>query len=131
MVRLRKGIASRYWEDLVRCGLCATVSSASMSEWDSHRSGTRASQVLAIIGEQFDVGNEICGAVISVRYNEDIISLWNRNADHSDALRTIRCVTHPGGLLRRVLVRAQPNNARDLRSPSLFLCGVATRCRKC
>lgn len=46
-------------------------------------------QVLAIIGEQFDVGNEICGAVISVRYNEDIISLWNRNADNSDALKSI------------------------------------------
>ncbi|KAF1332177.1 Eukaryotic initiation factor 4e, partial [Globisporangium splendens] len=62
MVRLRKGIASRYWEDLV----------------------------LAIVGEQFDVGNEICGAVISVRYNEDIISLWNRNADNNEALYRIR-----------------------------------------
>ncbi|KAI9907994.1 hypothetical protein PsorP6_003584 [Peronosclerospora sorghi] len=62
MVRLRKGIASRYWEDLV----------------------------LAIIGEQFDVGNEICGAVISVRYNEDIISLWNRNADNNEACCRIR-----------------------------------------
>ncbi|KAL7693229.1 putative translation Initiation factor eIF-4e [Plasmopara halstedii] len=62
MVRLRKGIASRYWEDLV----------------------------LAIIGEQFDVGNEICGAVISVRYNEDIISLWNRNADNNEACYRIR-----------------------------------------
>ncbi|CAH0477065.1 unnamed protein product [Peronospora belbahrii] len=62
MVRLRKGIASRYWEDLV----------------------------LAIIGEQFDVGNEICGAVISLRYNEDIISLWNRNADNNEACYRIR-----------------------------------------
>ncbi|KUF94463.1 hypothetical protein AM588_10005987 [Phytophthora nicotianae] len=62
MVRLRKGIASRYWEDLV----------------------------LAIIGEQFDVGNEICGAVISIRYNEDIISLWNRNADNNEACYRIR-----------------------------------------
>ncbi|CAI5720529.1 unnamed protein product [Hyaloperonospora brassicae] len=62
MVRLRKGIASRYWEDLV----------------------------LAIVGEQFDVGNEICGAVISVRYNEDIISLWNRNADNNEACHRIR-----------------------------------------
>lgn len=49
-------------------------------------------QVLAIIGEQFNVGNEICGAVISVRYNEDIISLWNRNADNDVALTAIRCV---------------------------------------
>ncbi|DAZ99202.1 TPA: hypothetical protein N0F65_008235 [Lagenidium giganteum] len=62
MVRIRKGIASRYWEDLV----------------------------LAIIGEQFDVGNEICGAVVSIRYNEDIISLWNRNADNNEACYRIR-----------------------------------------
>lgn len=59
MVRLKKGIASRCWENLL----------------------------LAIIGEQFIVGNEICGAVISVRGNEDIISLWNRTA--SDPTITI------------------------------------------
>lgn len=62
IVRIPKGTASRYWEDLV----------------------------LAIIGEQFDVGNEICGAVISVRFNEDIISLWNRNADNKEACSRIR-----------------------------------------
>ncbi|KAF0688384.1 Aste57867_20004 [Aphanomyces stellatus] len=62
MIRIRKGIASRYWEDLV----------------------------LAIVGEQFDVGNEICGAVMSIRYNEDIISLWNRNADNNEACYRIR-----------------------------------------
>ncbi|KAJ0408127.1 hypothetical protein P43SY_002097 [Pythium insidiosum] len=62
MVRVRKGIASRYWEDLV----------------------------LAIIGEQFDVGNEICGAVVSIRYTEDVISLWNRNADNNEACYRIR-----------------------------------------
>ena len=42
--------------------------------------------LLAIIGEQFDVGNEICGAVISIRYSEDIIYLWNRTADNRCAL---------------------------------------------
>ncbi|RHZ30277.1 hypothetical protein DYB31_004388, partial [Aphanomyces astaci] len=47
-------------------------------------------EVLAIVGEQFDVGNEICGAVMSIRYNEDIISLWNRNADNSEACYRIR-----------------------------------------
>jgi len=62
MVRLKKGLASRYWEDLI----------------------------LAIIGEQFDVGQEICGAVVSVRNNEDIISIWNRNADNEDASFKIR-----------------------------------------
>ena len=64
IIRLRKGVADRLWEDLV----------------------------LAIIGDQFadcepettpDEGKdeqwpEICGCTISVRQNEDIISIWNR-----------------------------------------------------
>ena len=62
MVRLKKGIASHYWEQLL----------------------------LAIIGEQFDVGSEICGAVVSVRNSEDIISVWNKNADNKDATNKIR-----------------------------------------
>ncbi len=62
MVRLKKGIASRYWEEVV----------------------------LAVIGEQFDVGPEICGAVISVRNNEDIISVWNKTADNTEAVNKIR-----------------------------------------
>ncbi|XP_054771436.1 eukaryotic translation initiation factor 4E type 2-like [Lytechinus pictus] len=52
IVRLRKGLASRLWENLV----------------------------LAMLGEQFMVGEEICGAVVSVRFAEDIISIWNRTA---------------------------------------------------
>jgi translation initiation factor 4E len=62
MVRLKKGISSRYWEDIV----------------------------FAIIGEQFDVGHEICGAVVSVRNNEDIISVWNKNAENLEATNKIR-----------------------------------------
>ncbi len=62
MVRLKKGLASKYWEELV----------------------------LAIIGEQFDVGNEICGAVVSIRANEDIISVWNKSSDYTDANNKIR-----------------------------------------
>ncbi|CAG8470702.1 2925_t:CDS:2 [Paraglomus brasilianum] len=52
IVRLRKGLASRYWESLV----------------------------MAVIGDQFDVGTEICGAVLSIRSSEDILSLWNQSA---------------------------------------------------
>ena len=40
IVRLRKGLASRCWENLV----------------------------LAMLGEQFMVGEEICGAVVSIRF---------------------------------------------------------------
>ena len=60
IVRLRKGISSRCWENLI----------------------------LAMVGEQFMVGDEICGAVISIRYQEDILSLWNRTAN--DQLTTSR-----------------------------------------
>ncbi|KAK2099080.1 Eukaryotic translation initiation factor 4E type 2 [Saguinus oedipus] len=39
-------------------------------------------------GEQFMVGEEICGAVVSVHFQEDIISLWNKTA--SDQATTAR-----------------------------------------
>jgi len=52
IVRLKKGVADRYWEDLV----------------------------LAIVGDQFaEASEEVCGAVLSVRNGEDILSIWTRN----------------------------------------------------
>ena len=63
VIRLPKGLGSRYWEEII----------------------------LALIGQQFTIhGNlkneseEICGAVISIRYNEDILGIWNRNASPSN-----------------------------------------------
>jgi len=56
IVRLRKGLASKYWENLM----------------------------LALVGEQFDVGDEICGAVMSIRFQEDILSIWNRTSDNQE-----------------------------------------------
>lgn len=51
VVRMRKGVADRYWEDLL----------------------------LALIGDQFgDAGEDVCGAVLSVRNGEDILSIWTR-----------------------------------------------------
>ena len=51
IVRMKKGVADRYWEDLL----------------------------LALIGDQFgDAGEEVCGAVLSVRNGEDILSIWTR-----------------------------------------------------
>ena len=47
-------------------------------------------QLLAILGEQFIVGDEICGVVISIRPNEDIISLWNRTASDTSITSRIR-----------------------------------------
>ena len=51
IVRLKKGVADRYWEDLL----------------------------LAIVGDQFaEAGEEVCGAVLSVRSGEDVLSVWTR-----------------------------------------------------
>ncbi|KAH0541761.1 hypothetical protein FGG08_003783 [Glutinoglossum americanum] len=51
IVRLKKGVADRYWEDLL----------------------------MAIVGDQFaEAGEEVCGAVLSVRSGEDVLSVWTR-----------------------------------------------------
>lgn len=51
ILRLKKGVSDRYWEDLL----------------------------LAIVGDQFaEAGEEVCGAVLSVRTGEDVLSIWTR-----------------------------------------------------
>ncbi|KAG9017167.1 hypothetical protein FRB90_001519 [Tulasnella sp. 427] len=62
VLRLRKGLADRLWEDLV----------------------------IAIIGDQFDVEDGICGCVLSVRASEDILSVWNRDERDAEAKARIR-----------------------------------------
>ncbi|EFY87994.1 hypothetical protein J3458_020761 [Metarhizium acridum] len=53
VVRMKKGVADRYWEDLL----------------------------LSLIGDQFgDAGEDVCGAVLSMRNGEDILSIWTRTA---------------------------------------------------
>lgn len=52
IMRLKKGVADRYWEDLL----------------------------LAMIGDQFaEASEEVCGAVVSVRSGEDVFSIWTKN----------------------------------------------------
>jgi translation initiation factor 4E len=45
---------------------------------------------LAIIGDQFDVKDEICGAVLSIRGSEDIISVWNKTSSNGKINLKIR-----------------------------------------
>ncbi|KAH9388584.1 Eukaryotic translation initiation factor 4E type 2 [Tyrophagus putrescentiae] len=58
-LRLRKGLASRFWENLL----------------------------LAFIGEQFMVGDDICGIVVACRFYEDYICIWNRSG-HDQEIKT-------------------------------------------
>lgn len=64
IVRLPKGLASRYWEEVV----------------------------LALIGGQFSgvPDGEICGLVISIRYSEDILGIWNRTANDRELIERLR-----------------------------------------
>ncbi|ERN15009.1 hypothetical protein AMTR_s00032p00231660 [Amborella trichopoda] len=42
--------------------------------------------LLAMIGEQFDYGDEICGAVVSVRRGkQERIAIWTKNASNEEA----------------------------------------------
>ncbi|KAI0391266.1 translation initiation factor eIF4e [Xylariaceae sp. FL0594] len=52
ILRLKKGVADRYYEDLI----------------------------IACVGDQFgDESDEICGIVLSMRNGEDVLSIWTRN----------------------------------------------------
>lgn len=62
MVRLRKGLAARLWEHLI----------------------------MAVLGDQFELGGEICGAVLSIRSHEDILSVWNQSAQDEQSKMKIK-----------------------------------------
>ena len=38
-----------------------------------------------MIGEQFDHGDEICGAVVNVRARQERVSIWTKNAENEAA----------------------------------------------
>lgn len=51
-MRLKKNVCDRYWENLL----------------------------LAMIGDEFaEAGEEVCGAVLSVKPSEDVMSVWTKN----------------------------------------------------
>ncbi|CAF1450305.1 unnamed protein product [Adineta steineri] len=62
ILRLKKGLSTRLWELLV----------------------------LAVIGEQFNVGKEICGIVCSIRPQEDLISIWTKTANNQSVTQRIK-----------------------------------------
>ncbi|CAI0384796.1 unnamed protein product [Linum tenue] len=62
IIRFKKVVSGRFWEDLV----------------------------LALVGDQLEYSDSICGAVLSIRFNEDILSVWNRNASDHQAVMSLR-----------------------------------------
>eukprot|EP00850_Spirogloea_muscicola_P004064 SM000017S02804 [mRNA] locus=s17:383626:385920:- [translate_table: standard] len=62
IARFRKGLVGRFWEELV----------------------------LALVGDQLEQGESVCGAVLSIRTGDDIVSVWNRDASDSQAVMQLR-----------------------------------------
>lgn len=62
VIRLKKEQAARAWENLC----------------------------MAMLGEQFMAGNEICGVVVSTRYQEYLLSVWHRNSSDQAMIARIR-----------------------------------------
>ena len=62
IIQFKKVVSGRFWEDLV----------------------------LALVSDQLDYGDNICSAVLSIRFNEDILSVWNRNALDHQAVMALR-----------------------------------------
>jgi translation initiation factor 4E len=83
VLRLKKGMASRCWESVL----------------------------LALIGDHFHLGEEICGLYVSTKYAEDVISVWNKNASDRQTTLRIRDV------LKKIL---QVTNMPNI--PLTFLC---------
>nr|DAD42097.1 TPA_asm: hypothetical protein HUJ06_000327 [Nelumbo nucifera] len=77
IIRFKKAVSGRFWEDLVIKLMVTSLLGCLM-------------KVLALVGDQLDYGDNICGAVLSVRFNEDILSVWNRNASDHQAVMALR-----------------------------------------
>ena len=62
VIRLPKNYTNKYWEDIV----------------------------LAMIGEQFSVADEVLGVQVSFRPNQDTLSLWTKNAKDSSKVDKLK-----------------------------------------
>lgn len=99
-LRVPKQLSSIVWEKLVRIAIQGArrgrvAGRAERAPWLTTSlhpvHPTLRAQLMALIGEQFDVGHEICGVVVSGRASETIISVWNKNAENFEATARIKC----------------------------------------
>jgi translation initiation factor 4E len=65
-IRLKKGLVSRLWEELL----------------------------LALVGDQFEAGDQICGVVVSIRFKDterkrDVLSVWIKDSNNIQARESI------------------------------------------
>ena len=46
--------------------------------------------IIGVIGDQFQSQNEINGIVISIRNNQDTMSIWNKNGRDTETVNSIK-----------------------------------------
>jgi translation initiation factor 4E len=81
--------------------------------------------VLAIIGETLDEdGNEVCGAVVSMRKNQDRIALWLKSSDKGRCskigARWKKCLEMKQTILKFQEHKAAAASGRSFRNDSTF-----------
>jgi translation initiation factor 4E len=81
--------------------------------------------VLAIIGETLDMdGDEVCGAVVSIRKNQDRIALWLRSNDKDRCTkigaRWKKCLEMNKTILKFQEHKAAAASGRSFRNESTF-----------
>jgi len=99
IIRLKKGVSDRIWEDLVLGIIGDQFDDCTVDrERDEQKAGNGTHDSSSEGGDNCGECPEICGATLSVRQSEDILSIWNR-VDGDVKLRekirdTIRKVLH-------------------------------------
>lgn len=91
IIRLRKGVADRLWEDLV-LAIIGDLFDECRSSAQATGNGDGADPANGSENGSVEEFPEICGCTISVRQSEDIISLWNRVEGDKQCREKIRCV---------------------------------------
>jgi translation initiation factor 4E len=46
--------------------------------------------VLAVVGDSFNLGDEICGVVLAIKHSEDVVSIWTKNSQDKERIMEIR-----------------------------------------
>ena len=94
IIRLRKGVADRLWEDLVLAvigdqfeGVADGADAEGNGNGHGHGHGHGGAGEDGVPPGEWP---EVCGCTISVRQNEDIISLWNRHDSNAKSKEKIR-----------------------------------------
>ncbi|OSD04799.1 eukaryotic translation initiation factor 4E class II [Trametes coccinea BRFM310] len=90
IIRLRKGVADRLWEDLVLAVIGDQFDGVTDGVDGEGDGQSQHQQDAGAEGVPPGEWPEICGCTISVRQNEDIISLWNRHDGNAKSKEKIK-----------------------------------------